>query len=460
MQHAHTHPICVIGAGAGGLTAAKNLSQAGFAVEVLEREEDLGGNWNYDLGCSRVYRSTHMISSKAFTQYTDYPMPRSLPDYPHHRQVLEYLRAYAKRFKVDELIRYNTPVQQVEEVQGGGWRVVTGSGQPRHYQALVIANGHNWSPRWPQYPGKFSGQVIHSAEYKTPDLFAGKRVLVIGGGNSGCDIAVEASHVAATTVHSTRRGYHYVPKYIFGRPSDALADRLAKRGIPLWLRRILMSVVVRLVSGTPQRAGLPKPDHRLFETHPIVNSLLTYHVQHGDIRPKPEVTRLDGQTVEFSDGSAEAFDVIVYATGYNVVFPFIDQKLLNWHDGRPRLYKHVFHPERNDLFVIGMIQPDAGIFGLMDRQAQAVALFLSALRDCLPVAKKLQERKAANEIGVRQSIRYKDSARHFLEVEHWGYAQELDKLIKELSHVPAGQVLKMEKAPTQANEARDRRRAA
>lgn len=465
MRSDRQSPVCVIGAGSGGLTAAKNFTQAGFAVEVLEREADLGGNWNYDLPCSRVYRSTHMISSKSFTQYTDYPMPEKFPDYPHHSQVLKYLRYYTKRFKIEPLIRYGRSVERVEPGASGGWEVTTNVGPTRHYAALVIANGHNWSPRWPSYPGEFSGQTLHSAQYKTPDIFAGKRVLVVGGGNSGCDIAVEASHVAAATVHSTRRGYHYVPKYIFGRPSDALADRLANRRVPLWLRRLVMSLVVRVMAGSPQMAGLPAPDHRLFDTHPIVNSLFPYHVQHGDIRPKPDIVRLDGRAVHFHDGSAEEFDVIVYATGYNVVFPFIDNALLNWHDGRPRLYKHVFHPQRDDLFVIGMIQPDAGIFGLMDRQAQAAALFLSALREGLPAAKRLRACKGAGEVGIRQKIRYQESARHVLEVEHWGYAQELDRLIAQLGHVPSNQVLNMNDAQSRAIPScvlpvNDKRRAA
>ena len=426
---------CVIGAGSSGLTAAKHLLERGFSVDVLERERDLGGNWNYALPCSRVYRSTHMISSKSFTQYTDFPMPHGFPDYPHHSQVLEYLRAYAHHFGVDRVIEYGTSIERLEPAdEGKAWHVTLANGVTRRYEGVLIANGHNWSPRWPSYPGEFAGAVLHSAEYKTPEIFAGKRVLIIGGGNSGCDIAVEASQNGRAAFHSTRRGYHYIPKYLFGRPSDALGDRLARRGLPLRVRRAVISAILRLVNGPAHKSGLPKPDHRLFETHPVVNSLLAYYVKHGAVKPKPEVERLDGDRVHFADGTSEQIDVIVYATGYNLSFPFIDSQHLNWREGRPQLYKYVFHPTYDNLFVAGLIQPDAGLFGLVDRQCHAISLFLSAARDGLPQADMLRQRKATAAVDFTSGIRYQDSPRHRLEVEHWGYAKDLERLIDKLDH--------------------------
>lgn len=429
--------FCVIGAGCAGLTAAKNLLERGLAADVIERESDLGGNWNFALPCSRVYRSTHMISSKSFTQYTDYPMPAEYPDYPHHSQVLEYLRAYSKEFGVEERIEYGVAVDRLKPTPDNSmWEVTLSGGTKRIYQGVVIANGHNWSPRLPEYNGQFTGETMHSAEYKTPDVFAGKRVLVVGGGNSGCDIAVEASQSGAACFHSTRRGYHYVPKYLFGRPSDALGDRLAAKGIPLKLRRACIAAILRFVGGPAHKSGLPKPDHQLFETHPVVNSLLPYYVRHGDVKPKPEIERLDGTSVHFDDGTSETVDLIVYATGYNVVFPFIDKELLNWHEGRPQLYHHVFHPQYDNLFVAGLIQPDSGMFGLIDRQCQAIALFLSAEREGLDIAEEFSCRKVQANSGYRSAFRYKKTPRHYLEVEHWGYAKELERLVADLMHEP------------------------
>jgi cation diffusion facilitator CzcD-associated flavoprotein CzcO len=429
-----TDRVCVIGAGSSGLTAAKNLAQAGFKIDVLEREDDIGGNWNYGKPNARVYRSTHTISSKRCTQYVDFPMPRHFPDYPHHTQILEYLRTYAQHFGLEALIEFNTPVERIEPADAGSCWDVTPANQPtRRYGALVIANGHNWSPKWPTYPGHFAGTMMHSAQYRTPDVLAGRRVLVIGAGNSGCDIAVESAQNAVRTLHSTRRGYHYIPKFVFGRPSDKLGDKLLKARLPLRLRRWLTTTVLRWLVGSPEKFGLPRPDHKLFETHPIINSLLLYYVGHGDIIPKPDIARFDEHTVHFTDGSREKIDVIVCATGYNIVFPFIDTKYLNWRDGKPCLYKNVFHPDSDSLFVLGLIQPDSGQFGLVDWQARCVAGFLGAVRAGSPSAQVLRATKKSWDEDLGNGIHFKDSTRHLLEVEHWSYRAGLMQLAATLT---------------------------
>jgi hypothetical protein len=427
--------VCVVGAGSSGLAAAKNLLQHGFEVDVLEREDDLGGNWNYGKPYARVYRSTHTISSKPGTEYSDYPMPASFPDYPHHSQILEYLRSYAAHFGVTPRIRYSTPVERIEPVVAGApdtkW-LVTAAGATTTYDAVVVANGHNWSPKIPQYPGEFAGTVMHSAHYRTPDVFVGKRVLVAGGGNSGCDIVVEAAQFGDRAWHSTRRGYYYMPKYLFGRPSDQVGDRMLALGIPLWLRRMIARISYRVLVGSPAKMGLPEPDHALFETHPVVNTLLPYYVGQGDVTPKPDIARFDGNTVHFVDGTSCDVEMVVFATGYNIEFPFIDNAHLNWVDGRPRLHQHVFHPTYDTLFVAGLIQPDSGQFGLVHWQTKALAAFLRAAVDGRPSATRFREEKRSPTQGYASPIRYKDSTRHFVEVEHWEYGKGLRRVVSAL----------------------------
>ncbi len=420
--------IAVIGGGPSGLAALKSLLSAGFDAELLEREDDFGGNWYYGKKCSSVYQSTHLISSKRLTEFTDFPMPAHWPHFISHRQALEYQRDYARHFQLYRAARFNCDVRRVYRGQNH-WMVELAAGDPLRYQTLVVANGHNCDPRLPSFPGHFSGLSLHSSVYKTPEPLVGKRVLVVGAGNSGCDIAVESAAVAAHTAISMRRGYHFVPKFLRGKPIDECGERLLRWRIPLSLRRFVTRRMVKLALGAPQDFGLPAPDHRLFETHPIVNSQLLYAAGHGRIAPKPDVAELCGNEVAFADGTREPFDVIVYATGFNISIPFLDPSELNWIGGSPRLFLNVFHPQADDLFVIGLIQPDSGQWGLTDLQGQLVARFLSAVRDHSPRAEWFRRLKTRVDQPLGGGVKYVNSPRHTLEVEHFSYRRRLEKLI-------------------------------
>jgi cation diffusion facilitator CzcD-associated flavoprotein CzcO len=427
------------------LTAAKNLKQQGIPCDVFEKLDDVGGNWYYGKPGSSVYKSTHLISSKPGTEFTDFPLPKNFPDYPNHWQVHQYFKDYARHFGLYDLITFNTGVVSVSTVPAGEgvgvevrensplWRVTLSTGETRTYGGVIICNGHNWDPKWPNYPGKFDGLTLHACQYKTPDVLLDKRVLVVGAGNSGCDIAVESAQNAKVTFHSTRRGYYYNPKYTFGKPSDQVNEVLLKLRVPLKLQRWLYSIILKVLIGMPQDYGLPKPDHKFFETHPIVNQLILYYVGQGDIQTRPDVKELRGNRVAFVDGTEEDIDVMICATGYNITIPFIDKQHLNWKDGKPNLYWHVFHPIYDNLFVIGLIQPDSGQWGLEDYQAQAVARFICASKNKHAVADWMRRLKATAQQPANRGIKYVDSTRHFLEIEHFGYREHFKKLIRQLT---------------------------
>jgi hypothetical protein len=424
---------CVIGAGPSGLTALKNLRGCGIPAECLEREDGIGGNWRFGSPSSRVFASTRLISSRRLTEFVDHPMPRSWPAYPDHGQCLAYLQDYARRFDLLPHIRFQTAVERIERPEdgGSGWVVTTAVGKATRYAGVVIASGHNREPRWPDIPGTFTGSLLHAADYKSPTqpvALSDKRVLVIGGGNSGCDIAVEVSRHAARTVLSTRRGYHVVPRFILGRPADVRGERLLSMGAPLWLRRIVSLRMIDRAVGLPWRHGLPRPDHRLFETHPVVNDELCSCVRSGAVKPAGDVAAFAGTEVEFMDGSRAAFDAVICATGYRIEHPFIASEHLASHDGLPELFLNLLHPVHDDIAVVGLIQPDSGQWGITDVQAQLVARMALAARSGPRAAAWLYRQR--QQPPRRGPIRYVDSPRHRLEVEHYSYRRRLEQLVR------------------------------
>jgi len=433
--------VCVIGAGATGLAAVKNLREQGFAVDCYERETGVGGLWNWRHDRSPVYASAHLISSKPGSQYPDFPMPDDWPDYPHHTLVHSYLERYAEHFGLREHIWFGTEVVRVSpagDPAAGYWDVTTRVGQRERtsrYAAVVVANGHHWSPKLPRYDGlsEYRGEVIHASSYKDPAQLRGRKVLVIGGGNTGCDIAVEAAQQAARCWHSTRRGYWYTPKYLFGRPADQVNDLVALLRLPLRLRQWLGQREVRRAVGDLTRFGLPRPDHRLYETHPIVNSQLVYHVGHGDLQPVGEVARFERYSVVLRDDREIEPDLVIMATGYLPRFEFLTPDLVAADgDGRPHLHLHAFSRQHPTLFVAGLVQPDGGILPMAHWQSVVFARWLR-LRATDPARAATFWTSVAGASDQRfTQAKVADSTRHWFEINHVVYLRALQHVLDEL----------------------------
>lgn len=433
--------VCVIGAGATGLAAIKNLKEYGFGVDCYERETSVGGMWNWRHDRSPVYASTHLISSKPFTQYPDFPMPDSWPDYPHHTQLRSYLDRYADHFELRQHVWFGTEVIKVEPAEGDRWDVTTrstggyGGERTQRYAAVVVANGHNWSPKIPAYEGmdEFAGTVIHASAYKDAAQLRGKRILIVGAGNTGCDIAVEAAQQSARCWLSIRRGYWYAPKYVFGRPADQVNDGVLALRVPLWLRQWLFHRTLKMTVGDLTRFGLPKPDHKVYETHAIVNSQLVYYVGHGAITPLPDVARFNRHSVELTDGQTIEPDLVVLATGYLPRFEFLAPEVLDADaDGRPRLYLHAFPRRHPTLAIAGLLQPDSGMFTLVHWQTVAIARWLR-LREAAPDrAAAFWSRVSAEADRRWTKAKVKDSTRHWFEISHTLYLRALQDALDEL----------------------------
>ena len=420
--------VCVIGAGSSGIAAAQVLAERGIDFDCFERGSGVGGNWRYenDNGVSAAYRSLHINTSRRQMAYESYPMPADFPDYPHHTQIAAYFDDYVDHFGLRERIRFRTTVERVAPGAGGaGWEVVTDDGETRQYRAVLVANGHHWDPRWPEppFPGEFSGRELHAHDYRTPEGLEDRRVLVLGIGNSACDIAVEASRVAEMTYLAMRRGAYVVPKYISGRPTDELGSPALSR-LPLQVLRFFYARAVKTAAGDPTDYGLPKPDHKLAEAHPTVSSELLPRIGHGRIKPKPNIERLEGRQVRFVDGSVEEIDVIVYCTGYRISFPFLDAELISTEDNRVRLYRRVVHPERQGLYFIGLVQPLGAIMPIAEEQSKWVADLL--LGDvALPSRRRMRQVIARED--ARMAKRYVASKRHTIQVDFLPYMRTIER---------------------------------
>ncbi|MCW2784256.1 MAG: hypothetical protein JWP74_773 [Marmoricola sp.] len=425
--------ICIIGAGSSGITAAQVLQSRGVAFDCFEAGSGIGGNWRFgnDNEMSSAYESLHINTSRQMMEYAAYPMPASLPDYPDHRQIAQYFDDFVEHFGLRERITFRTEVTKVEPLDQG--YAVTfrsrdgGDAQTRTYRDVIVANGHHWDPRWPEpsFPGSetFPGTQLHAHYYRTAEPMTGKRVLVLGIGNSACDIAVESSRVAASTDLAMRRGAHILPKYMFGMPTDHLTDSPLARG-PVVLQQLAMGVLLRLSQGKVTDYGLPKPDHAVLHAHPTVSQDLLNRLGHGDITVRPNIDRFEGSKVFFTDGSSGEYDVVVYCTGYRVSFPFFTESVVRAEDNHVDLYRRVVHPDHPGLYFVGLIQPLGAIMPLAEAQAEWVADLITGV-GALPPEPEMRRQIAAYDASLRK--RFVSSKRHTIEVDFHSYRAEIAK---------------------------------
>jgi len=358
----------VIGAGPVGLAVAKAFKDAGIAYDQVDADSDVGGNWKHG-----VYRTAHIISSKHTTEYADFPMPKDYPDFPSWEQMLAYLKDYTAAFNLRENIEFNSKVVMILPREDERWEVefaASGSGEKRIYKGVAVCNGHHWQKRFPDYPGKFTGEYFHSKDYKDPAQLTDKKVLVIGGGNSACDIASEAARVGQSCHLSLRRGYWFLPKTLFGKPTAE--SPLVY--FPVSIQRFFLKLSLRVALGKYEDYGLPRPDHKIFEHHPTLNSELLHYLKHGRILPRPDIARFENKTVHFIDGTSEEFDTVVCGTGFYVSFPFLPEGLVEIkHGNLAMVYAGCVLPDHKNLYLIGTQQARYGFGPLVTPAARLIA---------------------------------------------------------------------------------------
>ncbi|WP_134322755.1 flavin-containing monooxygenase [Cumulibacter soli] len=415
--------VCIIGAGAAGITAAKALHENGIGFDWFEKGSELGGLWKYnnDSGTSSAYRSLQIDTSSRSLAFPDFSVPGDWPTYLQAAHVLEYLQNYAAHFGIADALTPNTTIESVIR-EGSRWRVRSAEGDLGVYDALVVANGHLTHPRMPEFDGEFSGRTLHSHDYREPEEFSNQHVLVVGMGNSACDIATDLARVASQVTMATRRSAWILPKYLMGVPTDRWSAALTRKlRLPTPAARGIINFLARRIQGPQERFGIPKPTHPIWREHATIGQELLPYAGYGWIEFRPTITRLDGKRVELADGSVLTPDAIIYATGYRHVFPFLTDDLCS-EALAGRLYRRIEHPQYDGLFFSGLIQPVGSTIRLVEAQARWIAARLSG-----SIARASHDAIYAEIDAYRTGVakRYVDSERYLFEVDGKRYLSTL-----------------------------------
>ncbi len=416
---------CIVGAGPSGLSTLRSMLNLGLKVDVFERHDSVGGIWDRRNPGTPMYESAHFISSRDLSGFTGYPMPSDFPDYPRNDQVLAYLRAFADEFGLTQHIQFSMSVDQATW-DGSAWVVSTSDGAVRRYRTLTCANGTQWHPFTPQFKGieSFRGEVMHSRNYSEGAQLSRKRVLIVGAGNSGVDIACDAARFALFAAISVRRGYHLVPKHILGKPADVFAN--SGPHLPTKVAQVVFPRLLKLTMGDPTQYGWPKPDHKILESHPIVNDQILHHLRHGDLVVRGNVDHFDGSDVVFTNGRREPFDLVVFATGYVTKVPYLDDSTFSWKGNRPHLFLRLFSPTQDGLACMGFTEGDGGAYELFDNMSDMIARVAHAAEKDPALYSRLRKRFAGPDVDLSGGTKYLDSDRHsaYVNLHAWHKVQK------------------------------------
>jgi dimethylaniline monooxygenase (N-oxide forming) len=427
--------IAVIGAGACGLCAAKYLTEAGFNVTIFEIGTQIGGLWCFmnDNGRSSAYRTLHINTSRSVTRFQDLDFDTGVQAFPDHEDMHRYLTKYAEHFGLVENIRFQTRVVDIRPAfypakrEQPIWKVVLENGTEELFDSVVVASGHLTRPlHVPMFQNDFGGQYMHGHDYKAPDPFVGKRICVVGVGNSACDMATDVCSTAEDCVLVARSGVLILPKLFCGIPFTDITRKIQQPWVPIWLRRKLTGWLSYLVQGSMTKLGFKPLDQR---AHVTSNGTIVTDIVYNRIKVKQGIERIDGKTIHFVDGSSGEFDVLLAATGYLIDLPFISRDIVPLEDNRLELFKRVVQPKWPGLYLMGFFNTDTALNMVYEHQARWVR-DIELGKAKLPSIAAMEADIAAKREWVE--THYKASPRHTIEEEHIPYIGELKKSIRQM----------------------------
>ncbi|XP_037362398.1 flavin-containing monooxygenase 1 [Talpa occidentalis] len=410
--------VAIVGAGVSGLASIKCCLEEGLEPTCFERSDDLGGLWRFteyvEEGRASLYKSVVSNSCKEMSCYSDFPFPEDFPNYVPNSYFLEYLKMYANQFNLLKCIQFKTKVCSVNKCPDfavtGQWEVVTlreGKQESAIFDAVMVCTGFLTDPKLPLdcFPGikNFKGQYFHSRQYKYPDIFKDKRVLVVGMGNSGTDIAVEASHVAKKVFLSTTGGSWVISRvFDSGYPWDMVFttrfQNLLRNSLPTPIATWLIEKKMNS-RFNHENYGLV-PENRTQLKEPVLNDELPGRIITGKVTIKPSIKEVKESSVIFnSPAKEESIDIIVFATGYSFAFPFLDESVLKVEAGQASLYKYIFpaHLQKPTLAVIGLIKPLGSMIPTGEMQARWAVRVLKGVNKLPPTSVMIEEVNARKE---------------------------------------------------------------
>ena len=424
--------IAVIGAGAAGICMAKYLRKVGFAVTIFEIGSQIGGMWCYqnDNGLSSAYRTLHINTSRGVTRFHDLDFDDDVQAFPDHWDMHRYLEKYAKHFNLVPLIRFNSRVADIRPAFDPAsdpprWDIVLEDGKTEEFDTVIAATGHLADPMHvPIFRDNFTGTYVHSHHYKEPEDFVGQRICVVGVGNSACDIASDVCVTSPRCVLVARSGAIILPKLFCGIPFTDITRKIQRPWIPGWLRRKLTGILTFLVHGNMQKLGFRPMEKRV---HTTSNGTIVTDIAYSRIAVKHEIEKIDGKVLHFSDGTAEEFDTIIAATGYQIQLPFISRDIVPLEDNKLRLYKRMVQPGWPGLYFPGFFNTDTALNMVFEHQARWIRA-VEMGEAVLPSDDDMWADIKAQERWVGE--RFKDTARHTIEEEHVVYLGALKKSLR------------------------------
>ncbi|XP_041861864.1 flavin-containing monooxygenase 5-like [Melanotaenia boesemani] len=439
--------VAVIGGGASGLACIKCCLDEGLEPVCFESSDDIGGLWRFkenpEPDRASIYHSVIINTSKEMMCFSDFPIPAHFPNFMHNSLIMDYFHMYADHFQLTKYIRLNTKVLQVKQrsdfSHSGQWDLQTenkdGKKEKHIFDAVMICIGHHCQPNMPlhDFPGidTFTGKYFHSRDYKTSEEWRNKKVVVIGIGNSGGDIAVELSRVTKQVYLSTRRGAWILNRVgNNGMPLDLYFNRVTDFLASVLPFGWFCSLGERQLNQRFDHALYNlKPKHRLLSQHPTVNDEIPNRILSGTIQVKPNIRRFQGSSVEFDDGTVvKDVDLVVFATGYNFSYPFLTSQVISVTENKTSLYKYVFLPEldRPTLAVIGLVQPLGAIMPISEMQARWVTrVFKGCIK--LPSASAMLKDVMCKQNNMAK--RYVTSQRHTIQVDYIRYMDEIAEMV-------------------------------